>query len=75
MLEKLRNLITSIIYTQYLDVAHRLNSNLLIPPIIVMLNSQSMCHEFYQSQKQLKNIKLKDINPNYEGNNVILPNE
>ena len=29
-------------YKQYVDVAHRLNSKLPIPPIIVMFNSRSM---------------------------------
>ena len=62
-------------YKQYVDIAHRLNSNLSIPPIIVMFNSRSMRDKFYQSRKQLKSIKLKDINPNYEQNNVILINE
>ena len=61
-------------YKEYLDVAHRLNSKLPIPPIIVMFNSRSMREEFYQSQKQLKNIKLRDINPNYGGNNVMFIN-
>ena len=63
------------IYKQYVDVAHRLNSKLPIPPIIVMFNSRSMREDFYQSRKQLNNIKLSDINPNYEGNNVICTNE
>ena len=63
------------IYKQYVDVAHRLNSKLPIPPIIVMFNSRSMREDFYQSRKQLNNIKLSDINPNYEGNNVICINE
>ena len=62
-------------YKQYVDVAHRLNSKLPIPPIIVMFNSRSLQEEFSKSRKQLKNIKLKDINPNYEGNNVIFINE
>ena len=62
-------------YKKYVDVAHRLNSKLPIPPIIVMFNSRSMQEEFSKSRKQLKNIKLKDINPNYEGNNVIFINE
>ena len=44
-------------YKQYVDVAHRLNSKRPIPPIILMFNSRSMREEFYQSQKQLKNIK------------------
>ena len=29
-------------YKQYVDVAHRLNSKLLLPPIIITFNSQSM---------------------------------
>ena len=62
-------------YKQYVDVAHILNGKLPIPPIIVMFNSQSMREEFYESRKQLKNIKLKDINPNYKGNNVTFINE
>ena len=62
-------------YKKYVDVAHRLNSKLPIPPIIVMFNSRSMQEEFSKSRKQLNNIKLKDINPNYEGNNVIFINE
>ena len=62
-------------YKQYVDVAHRLNSKLPIPRIIVMFNSRSMRQNFYQSRKQLKNIKLRDINPNYEGNNVIFITE
>ena len=62
-------------YKQNVDVAHRLNSKLPIPPIILIFNSRSMREEFYQSRKQLKNIKLRDINPNYEGNNVICINE
>ena len=33
-----------------------------------------MRDEFYESRKQLK-IKLKDIDPNYEGYNVIFINE
>ena len=33
-----------------------------------------MRDEFYQSPKQLKSIKLKYINPNYEENNVIFVN-
>ena len=40
-----------------------------------MFNSRSMQDECYQGQKQLKSIKLKDINPNYEENNVIFLNE
>ena len=44
-------------------------------PTIVMFNSWSIWEECYQSQKQLKNIKLKNINPNYEGNSVIFINE
>ena len=39
-----------------------------------MFNSRSMREEFYESRKQL-NIKLKDIDPNYEGYNVIFINE
>ena len=62
-------------YKQYADVAHRLNSKLSIPPIIVMFNSRSMRDKLYQSRKQLKSIKLKDINPNYEQNNAIIINE
>ena len=38
-------------YRQYADVAHRLNSKLPIPPIIVMFNSRFMWEEFYQSTK------------------------
>ena len=38
-------------YKQYADVAHRLNSKLSIPPIIVMFNSRSMRDKLYQSQK------------------------
>ena len=33
-----------------------------------------MLDEFYQSRKQLKSIKLKDINPTYEQSNVIFIN-
>ena len=62
-------------YKQYVDVAHRHNSKLPIPPIILMFNSLSMREKFYQSRKQLKNIKLRDINPNCEGNNVIFIKE
>ena len=62
-------------YKKYVDVAHRLNRKLPIPHTIVAFNSRTMWQEFYQSWKQLKNIKLKDINPNYEGNNVIYINE
>ena len=58
-------------YEQYLDVAHRLNSKLPIPPIIVMFNSRSMQEEFYPSLKLL-NIKLKDINLSYEGNAIFI---
>ena len=61
-------------YKEYVDVAHRLNSKLPMPPIIVMFNSPSIREEFYQSQKQLKNIKLRDVNPNYEGNNAMFIN-
>ena len=61
-------------YKQYVDVAHRHNSKLPIPPIILMFNSLSMREKFYQSRKQLKNIKLRDINPNYEGNNAMFIN-
>ena len=61
-------------YKQNVDVAHRLNSKLPIPPIILIFNSRSMREEFYQSRKQLKNIKLRDINPNYEGNNAMFIN-
>ena len=39
-----------------------------------MFNSQSMREEFYQSRMQLKGIKLKDINSNYEENNDIFMN-
>ena len=39
-----------------------------------MFNSRSMREQFYESRKQL-NIKLKDIDPNYEGYNVIFINE
>ena len=39
-----------------------------------MFNSRSMREEFYESRKQL-NIKLKDIDPNYDGYNVIFINE
>ena len=45
---------------QYVDVAHRLNSKLPIPPVIVMFNSRSIREEFYQSREQLKNI-MKEI--------------
>ena len=62
-------------YKQYVDVAHRLNSKLSIAPIVVMFNSRSMQDEFYQARKQLNSIKLKDINPNYEENNVIFISE
>ena len=58
-------------YKQYVDVAHRLNSKLPIPPIIVMFNSRSMQEEFYPSLKLL-NIKLKDINLSYEGNAIFI---
>ena len=34
---------------QYVHVAHRLNSKLPIPPVIVMFNSRSIREEFYQS--------------------------
>ena len=39
-----------------------------------MFNGQSMREEFYQSRMQLKGIKLKDINSNYEENNNIFMN-
>ena len=37
-------------YKQYVDVAHRHNSKLPIPPIILMFNSLSMREKFYQSR-------------------------
>ena len=40
-----------------------------------MFNSRSMQGEFYQGRKQLNSIKLKDINPSYEENNVIFLSE
>ena len=40
-----------------------------------MFNCRSMRDKLYQSRKQLKSIKLKDINPNYEQNNAIIINE
>ena len=61
-------------YKQYVDVAHRLNSKLPVPPIIVMFNSWSMREEL-KSIKLMRSIKLKDINPNYEENNAIYINE
>ena len=62
-------------YENDVDVAHRLNSKLSPPPIIVMFRSRTKRSEFYEKRKTLKNITLQDLDMDFEENNTIYVNE
>ena len=62
-------------YDNDVDVAHRLHSELSPPPIIVMFHSRTKKNEFYDKRKTLRNITLKDLDLNFEGNANIFVNE
>lgn len=48
-------------YADSVDVAHRLKSELPIPPIIVMFKNRTARNEFYEKRKLMKNVTLKDL--------------
>ena len=62
-------------YENDVDVAHRLNSKLSPPPIIVMFRSRTKRSEFYEKRKTLKKITLQDLDMDFEENNTIYVNE
>ena len=58
------------------DIVHRLNSKLETPPIIILFKSRTARNEFFHIRKHLKEIKLKDLNLDYnEKENIIFLNE
>ena len=57
------------------DVAHRLNSKLTPPPVIVMFCSRTKRNDFYGKRKALKNIKLQDLNFGFQENSSVFLNE
>ena len=62
-------------YDTDVDVAHRLQSKLNIPPIIVLFKNRSRRNEFYEQRKKLKGITLQDLELNFEEQTSIFINE
>ena len=63
-------------YESCVDIVHRLNCKLATPPIIILFKSRTARNEFFQIRKHLKEIKLKDLNLDYnEKENMIFLNE
>ena len=60
-------------YESCVDIVH---SKLATPPIIILFKSRTARNEFFQIRKHLKEIKLKDLNLDYnEKENMIFLNE
>ena len=62
-------------YANDVDVAHRLKSKLLVPPIIVMFKSRSKRNAFYEKRKKLKGVILKDLELTFTEEKPIYINE
>ena len=62
-------------YANDVDVAHRLKSNLPVPPIIVMFKSRSKRNAFYEKRKKLKGVTLKDLELTFTEEKSIYINE
>lgn len=62
-------------YDTDVDVAHRLNSKLKPPPIIVMFRSRTKRDEFYEQRKSLRNITLQDLEIGFQQRKIIFINE
>ena len=67
--------VNSFSYDNDVDVAHRLNSKLSSPPIIVMFRSRTKRNEFYEKRKALRNITLQNLDMDFEENNTVYVNE
>ena len=67
--------VNSFSYDNDVDVAHRLNSKLSSPPIIVMLRSRTKRNEFSEKRKALRNITLQNLDMDFEENNTVYVNE
>lgn len=68
--ENIRKIITAIAcamkiedfnYNLDVDVTHRLQSKLTVPPIIIMFKDRTKRNNFYEKRKFLKGITLKDL--------------
>ena len=83
--ENLKNIITAIAtamnlvdfnYNTDVDVAHRLQSQLPISPIIVLFKNRTKRNEYYDKRKLLKGIKAKDLSElNFTEDQSIFINE
>ena len=63
-------------YENDVDVAYKLQSKLHTPPIIIMFKNRSARTQFFYKRKQLKDVKVKDLNlPDINGDSLIFINE
>ena len=58
--------VNSFRYDNDVDVAHRLNSKLSLPPIIVMFRSRAKRNEFCEKHKTIRNIALQDLEMDFQ---------